>query len=194
MNFIIKEIDNYKKFLNLFKRMSSSIINLSALPAPARKSAEVATQSFEALLEKYADDLNLSKKELDKLTNIKKNGDYILTANNFGFVYEIFGMLKTLGFQETYKFLENIPEDEVSKFTPKKILDSPLFEREETLYQAEIARLRDEFQVKLKGLYNCTKCGSQNTIDTISSRQRGSDEATIYEITCQDCGNTFKRG
>jgi DNA-directed RNA polymerase subunit M/transcription elongation factor TFIIS len=174
--------------------MSSPLINLSALPAPSRKSAEGATQSFEALLEKYAEDLNLSKKELDKLTNIKKNGEYILTANNFSFVYEIFGMLKTLGFQETFNFLEKMSLSEDKYVSSKKILESPLFEREETLYQAEIARLRDEFQVKLKGLYNCTKCGSQNTIDTISSRQRSSDEATVYEITCQDCGNTFKRG
>lgn len=179
--------------------MSSSIINLSTLPAPSRRNTSGATQSFDALLEKYAEDLNLSKKDLEKLTNIKKNGDYLLTTNNFGFVYEIFGMLKTLGFQETFKFLENLSEDIPSddkgpKITAKKILDSKLFEREETLYQAEIARLRDEFQVKLKGLYNCSKCGGQNTLDTISSRQRGSDEATIYEITCQDCGNTFKRG
>lgn len=178
--------------------MSSSIINLSALPAPSRRSAEGATQSFEALLEKYAEDLNLSKKELDKLTNIKKNGEYLLTANNFSFVYEIFGMLKTLGFQETYNFLEKmtLSEDKYdsSKISAKKILESPLFEREETLYQAEIARLRDEFQVKLKGLYPCSKCGGQNTIDTISSRQRSSDEALIYDVLCQDCGNTFKRG
>ncbi len=176
--------------------MSSPIINLSSLPAPSRKSVEGATQSFEALLSKYAEDLNLSKKELEKLTNIKKNGEYLLTANNFGFVYEIFGMLNSpMGFQGTYDFLEKLSlEKGVSKISPKHILDSPLFEREETFYQAEIARLRDEFQVKLKGLYNCTKCGSQNTIDTIASRQRSSDEATIYEITCQDCGNSFKRG
>jgi hypothetical protein len=175
--------------------MSSPIINLTSLPAPSRRNTEGATQSFEALLTKYAEDLNLSKKELDKLTNLKKNGEYLLTANNFGFVYEIFGMLNSLGFQETYAFLEKMSTEKgSSKVSSKNILDSQLFEREETLYQVEIARLRDVFQVKLKGLYNCTKCGSQNTIDAISSRQRGSDEATIYEITCQDCGNTFKRG
>jgi DNA-directed RNA polymerase subunit M/transcription elongation factor TFIIS len=175
--------------------MSSSIINLSSLPAPSRRNTEGAIQSFEALLTKYAEDLHLSKKDLDKLTNLKKNGEYLLTVNNFGFVYEIFGMLKSLGFQETYAFLEKMGlEKGSSKVSSKNILDSQLFEREETLYQAEIARLRDEFQVKLKGLYNCTKCGSQNTIDTISSRQRSSDEAIVYDITCQDCGNSFKRG
>jgi DNA-directed RNA polymerase subunit M/transcription elongation factor TFIIS len=175
--------------------MSSPIINLSSLPAPSRRNTEGATQSFEALLTKYAEDLKLSKKELDKLTNLKKNGEYLLTANNFGFVYEIFGMLNSQGFKETYTFLEKIASEKAfSKVSPKTILESPIFEREETLYQAEIARLRDEFQVKLKGLYNCTKCGSQNTIDAIASRQRSSDEATVYEITCQDCGNSFKRG
>ena len=52
--------------------MSSSIINLSTLPAPSRRNTSGATQSFDALLEKYAEDLNLSKKDLEKLTNIKK--------------------------------------------------------------------------------------------------------------------------
>ena len=171
--------------------MSTPFINLSALPAPSRKSEGV-FQSFESLISEYADDLNLTKKDISKLSSLKKNGEYLLTSNNFPFVYEVIGMLRTNGFQDTYEYLEKL--DVKGKPISKIIFSSPTFEREETLYQAEIARLRDEFNVKIVGLYSCRKCGSQNTLDTISSKQRSSDEAMIYDITCQDCGNTFRRG
>lgn len=171
--------------------MSTPFINLSALPAPSRKSEGI-VQSFESLISEYADDLNITKKDIAKLSNLKKNGEYILNSNNFNFVYEIIGMLRVNGFQDTYEYLEKL--DIKGKPSSKLIFNSTLFEAEETLYQAEIARLRDEFNVKIVGLYSCRKCGSQNTLDTISSRQRSPDEAMIYDITCQDCGNTFRRG
>lgn len=171
--------------------MSTPFINLSALPAPSRKS-EGTVQSFESLISEYADDLNLTKKDISKLSNLKKNGEYLLSSNNFNFVYEVIGMLRVNGFQDTYEYLEKL--ELKGKPSSKTIFNSILFEAEETLYQAEIARLRDEFNVKIVGLYSCRKCGSQNTLDTISSKQRNSDEALIYDITCQDCGNTFRRG
>ena len=171
--------------------MSTPFINLSALPAPSRKSEGI-VQSFESLISEYADDLNITKKDIIKLSNLKKNGEYILSSNNFNFVYEIIGMLRVNGFQDTYEYLEKL--DIKGKPSSKLIFNSLLFEAEETLYQVEIARIRDEFNVKIVGLYACRKCGSQNTLDTISSKQRSSDEAMIYDITCQDCGNTFRRG
>jgi len=176
----------------------SSSVNLSSLSVPpsSRKGEGVGlTQSFEATLNKYAESLKLTKTQINKLLNISKNGENIITSHNLGFVYEIFGMIKLLGFEPTIKFLDELDtKNTKGKITAKEIFDSTLFEREETLYQNDISRIRDEFQVKVKGLYKCGKCGSQDTIDQTSSRQRTSDEATIFEISCQACGHRWKRG
>ena len=172
--------------------MSNPSVNLSTLPIPSKKDGP--SQSFEAILNKYADSMGLSKSDLDKLTNVSKNGEYLLSSNNPGFVYEIFGMIKVLGFEQTMNFLESLDIKGKVRPVAKNILDSILFEREETLYQNDIAIIRDEFQVKVKGLYKCPKCGGQDTVDQTSSRQRSSDEATIFEITCQSCSHRWKRG
>lgn len=173
--------------------MSNPSVNLSTLPIPSRKES-APSQAFEAILNKYAESMGLSKVNLEKLTNITKNGEYLLTSNNPGFVYEVFGMVKILGIDQTLSYLESLDMKGRSKPLAKNILDSNLFEREETLYQNDIAIIRDEFQVKVKGLYKCPKCGSQDTVDQTSSRQRSSDEATIFEITCQSCTHRWKRG
>jgi len=176
--------------IKIEKFTMSTPINLSTLPLPSKK-GESTNQSFESLLNKYAEKLNLSKKNLDILLNIKKNGEYLLNYSNIGFVYEVFSMLHVLGFDETLSYLESL--EVPGKVSSKSILDSVLFEREETMYQAETSRIRDEFQVKVDGSNKCGKCGGYNTIAIISARQRSADEALIYDITCQDCGNRFKR-
>jgi len=174
--------------------MSTPSLNLSNLPIPSKK-GDVPVQSFEAILYKYADFMGLSRGQLDQLTSVSKNGEYLLTSNNPGFVYEIFGMIQTLGFDQTLNFLEALdPKNYKGKIPSRTVLDSVLFEREDTLYQNDIAIIRDEFQVKVKGLYKCPKCGGQDTVDQTSSRQRSSDEATIFEITCQSCSHRWKRG
>ena len=177
----------------------SSSINLSSIatPIPSKKGNNNAiglTQSFEATLNKYSESMGLSKTQLNKLMNITKNEEPLITSSNIGFVYEVFGMIKLLGFDQTMKFLEEFDNSVKGKISSKEIFNSILFEKEETLYQNDIARIRDEFQVKVKGLYKCQKCGSQDTIDQTSSRQRSSDEATIFEISCQSCGHRWKRG
>ncbi len=177
----------------------SSSVNLSSLatPVPNKKGGDGVglTQSFEATLNKYAENLGLTKTQLNKLMNITKNDETLISSVNLGFVYEVFGMIKVIGFDQTLKFLEEFDTKNMKGRIPSKIIfDSVLFEREETLYQNDIARIRDEFQVKVKGLYKCQKCGSQDTIDQTSTRQRSSDEATIFEITCQSCGHRWKRG
>ncbi len=178
----------------------SSSINLSSIAAPiptkkGNSNVVGLTQSFEATLNKYAESMGLTKTQLNKLMNVTKNDENIIVSNNIGFVYEVFGMIKLLGFDQTMKFLDEFDSKNLKgKIPSKEIFNSILFEKEETLYQNDIARIRDEFQVKVKGLYKCQKCGSQDTVDQTSSRQRSSDEATIFEITCQSCGHRWKRG
>jgi len=177
----------------------SASVNLSSLatPIPNKKSGDGLglTQSFEVTLNKYAENMGLTKTQLNKIMNININSENLISSSNIGFTYEVFGMIKLIGFDQTFKFLEELVEKNLKgKIPSKAILDSLLFEKEETLYQNDIARIRDEFQVKVKGLYKCQKCGSQDTIDQTSSRQRSSDEATIFEISCQSCGHRWKRG
>lgn len=171
--------------------MESPEINLSALPTPILH-GENSNPAFEALLEKYASKFKLTEAQLEKLKKLRRNGEPLINSANPYFAYEIFGMIKNLGFGETFDFLES--SEFVSKPLPSIVLDSKLFEGQQTLYQAEIARIRDTTQAMIKGLYKCKKCGSQYTQDTVSSRQRSSDEATIFQIECLVCGYTWRRG
>lgn len=169
--------------------MSVPSINLSALPAPSRNRKDGPSESIESILVKYSDLLNITEKQRDKLLNLKVNGDYIFKYSNMSFLYEVFSMIKVLKFDETYKYLSSL-NDKVStdkNITSKEILESPLFEREQTVYQADISRLRDEFQVKVKGLEKCKRCHSWNTENRTNDRQRGGDEGMIYKLFCNDC-------
>ena len=168
----------------------SSRVNLSTLPLPSKKPFG-ASQSVEALLVKYGPDFGLSKKQIDTLLNLQRDGEYILSSSNINFVYELISMIKAIGYDETLIYLQNLESGK--RLTAKSILDSVMFEREETLYQAETSRIRDLFQVKVSGANKCNKCGGYNTLSTISGGQRSSDEALNYDILCQDCGNTFRR-
>lgn len=168
--------------------MQSSSIDLSDFQTPIRKS-DVSEQEFESLLEKYAKKFQITAPQLQKLKKIKKNGERAISSSNLSFVYEVFGMIKQIGFEDTYNYLESlsgtVPLD--SKF----VLESSLFEAQHKSYQVEIARMRDEFQVKVKGLYKCRKCKSENVIDTRAANQRRGDEADLYTVRCMDCNYTW---
>jgi DNA-directed RNA polymerase subunit M/transcription elongation factor TFIIS len=173
--------------------MSIPSINLSALPAPSRQRKEGPSQSIESIFAKYKSLLKINDKQVDKLLSLKNKNDYIFTYQNIGFIYEVFAMIRSLGFDETYRFLTTTNFD--SKQIPaRKIYDSDAFERERTSYQFDISSLRDETQVKVKGLVKCKKCFSQNTENMTNDRQRGGDEGMIYKVHCNDCGNTWTEG
>lgn len=173
--------------------MSISSINLSALPAPSRQRKEGPSQSIESIFAKYKSLLKINDKQIDMLLSLKNKNDYIFTYQNMGFIYEVFSMIRSLGFEETYRFLTTTTFDS-KVISSKKIFDSDAFERERTIYQRDISRIRDEFQVKAKGLVKCKRCHSQNTENQTNDRQRGGDEGMIYKIQCNDCGHVWKEG
>jgi len=173
--------------------MSIPSINLSVLPAPSRQRKDGPSQSIESIFAKYKSFLKINDKQIDKLLSLKNKNEYIFTYQNVGFIYEVFSMLRSLGFDETYRFLTTTKFD--SKIIPaRKIFDSDSFERERTAYQFDISVLRDELQVKPKGLVKCKKCYSQNTENQTNDRQRGGDEGMIYKVHCNDCGHTWTEG
>jgi DNA-directed RNA polymerase subunit M/transcription elongation factor TFIIS len=173
--------------------MSIPSINLSALPAPSRQRKEGPSQSIESIFAKYKSLLKLNDKQIEKLLSLKNKNEYIFTYQNIGFIYEVFSMIRSLGFDETYRFLTTTTFD--SKIiSSKKIFESDIFERERTTYQIDISRLRDEFQVKAKGLVKCKRCQSQNTENMNNDRQRGGDEGMIYRVRCNDCNHTWTEG
>ena len=173
--------------------MSIPSINLSVLPAPSRQRKDGPSQSIESLFAKYKSILKINDKQIDKLLSLKNKNEYIFTYQNIEFVYEIFSMIRSLGFDETYRFLTTV-NFESNVIPSKKIFESDVFERERTTYQIDISRLRDEFQVKAKGLVKCKRCQSQNTENMTNDRQRGGDEGMIYKVHCNDCGHTWTEG
>jgi DNA-directed RNA polymerase subunit M/transcription elongation factor TFIIS len=173
--------------------MSIPSINLSALPAPSRQRKDGPSQSMESIFAKHKSILKINDKQIDKLLSLKNKNEYIFTYQNIEFVYEIFSMIRSLGFDETYRFLTTVIFE--SKIIPsKKIFESDVFERERNTYQIDISRLRDEVQVKAKGLVKCKRCQSQNTENMTNDRQRGGDEGMIYKVHCNDCGHTWTEG
>lgn len=173
--------------------MSIPSINLSALPAPSRKRKDGSNQSIESIFSKYKGVLKINDKQIDMLLSLKNKNEYIFSINNIGFVYEIFSILKSFGFEETYRFLTTT--EFTSKVIPsKKIFDSDAFERERNQYQIDVSLLRDDFQEKIKGLVKCKRCHSQNTENVTNDRQRGGDEGMIYKVHCSDCGYTWTEG
>ena len=173
--------------------MSIPSINLSALPAPSRQRKEGPSQSIESIFAKYKSLLKLTDKQIEKLLSLKNKNEYIFTYQNIGFIYEVFSMIRSLGFDETYRFLTTAKFDS-KLIQARKIFESDAFERERTAYQVDISRLRDEYQVPVKGLVKCKKCFSQNTQNMTNDRQRGGDEGMIYRVHCNDCGHTWKEG
>jgi DNA-directed RNA polymerase subunit M/transcription elongation factor TFIIS len=173
--------------------MSIPSINLSALPAPSRQRKEGPSQSIESIFAKNKNILKINDKQVDKLLSLKNKNDYIFTYQNIGFIYEVFSMIRSFGFDETYRFLTTTKFD-TKIIQARKIFDSDAFERERTVYQVDISRLRDEYQVPVKGLVKCKKCFSQNTQNVTNDRQRGGDEGMIYRVHCSDCGHTWKEG
>ena len=173
--------------------MSIPSINLSALPAPSRKRKDGPTQSMESIFSKYKGLLKINDKQIDQLLSLKNKGEYIFSINNIGFVYEVFSMIKSFGFDEAYRFLTTT--DFSSRFiSSNKIFDSDSFERERTQYQIDISRLRDDTQEKIQGLVKCKRCFSQNTENRDNERQRTGDEGMIFKISCNDCGYIWTEG
>ncbi len=165
-----------------------SSINLENLDIPINFKAKV--KSVEAILN---ENFNLSQSQIDELTSFKRENDEpILNLNKPDFLYEVCFLLKKQGIKPVLKFLKNVENDYAIKLDGHFILETEFFEKEQKIYQKEISQLRDKIDLEVKSYKECRKCKSKTVVDQSSSRQRSSDEATIFTLHCNTCGETWK--
>ena len=103
-------------------------------------------------------------------------------------MYEIIGMIKTLGFEKTYDYLKTVETNNVKTV----VFGSPLFQEQRERHQINTELKRGKFEVS-KGAEKCKRCGSQNVF-SVSQQRRSSDEPETTFYSCLGCGNAWKSG
>ncbi len=120
-----------------------------------------------------------------------KNGTPLLSLEeNSGFVFEVIGLLKKIGYDKTLEFLKTIKATQEIP-TSKTVFKNDIFIPQKEFYIGEISKIRDAIKVK-EGTVTCIKCGEKNTLES-ESQTRSSDEMKTYKVYCYDCGITFVR-
>lgn len=166
-----------------------STINLDNLDIPINFKPK-ATKSTEAILNER---FGFNQEQIEVITSFKReNDDPIVSLDYPDFFYEVCFLFKNQGYDEVIKMLKEIANDYNVKLNGHFILNTRFFEKEQTEYQKEISRLRDTIEHGVESVHECPRCHSKTVSEQVSSRQRASDEAQIFILTCDTCKLTWK--
>lgn len=130
--------------------------------------------------------LNVEKDEAKALTDLNfVNNGPILTMEDRYFIYEVLGMLKKVGYEETYKFLNQGWEYSLG-IRKKMLFESPLMRRAREKFQVDMEIYRNKPDPVTHG-EKCLKCQSDSTI-SITTQTKSSDEISTIKVKCLQCG------
>ena len=133
----------------------------------------------------------LKEWQTDNLLAIPVTDDsQMLSLQDRYFIYEVVNMINSLGYEETYNFLnkkwdEIIPAGSAKILRKKILLRSPLLEDAHEKQKLDMEIYRENIDVS-KGAVDCPKCSSGETI-SVESQRRSADEPMTVHVTCIQC-------
>lgn len=168
---------------------------VSSVRTPARRSTRtpIATRPEQKIapvvetVSKVLGGLNLfTEEQIERLRELKlESGETMLTLGEKWFIYEIIGLIKRYGYEESMEYLTG------NKWGTRKdvIFNAPTLAnaKNKVLNDAEIFRRKGE---AVAGLFKCRKCGSNETI-SVDVQTRSADEPMTTKVTCVACGNKW---
>lgn len=124
----------------------------------------------------------LTKKDIDKLLNLRIKNDTMLSLKDRAFLLEVSGMISVLGFNDTYEYLKGSQNQNSRN---NIIKNSPLFEEARRRNFLDITKeLRTD---RSESYISCKRC-HQNHVNTMTVQTRSADEGATTFYKCSDCG------
>ena len=131
----------------------------------------------------FRNNTNLQESQIKNLLNIKFEDKKLISTEDRWFVLEVVNMIKMMGYPKTYEYLQNS-----SYKTRREFLENSeiLENSRKRNYIDKMINLRR--QIRLKGMFKCNNCGSDNTKHLGTLQIRSADEPTTDKYECLDCG------
>lgn len=160
---------------------------------------------------------NLSSSQANTILNIKYPGSNtsIINDSNLDIVYQILGLLKRVGYDETVGLMQGqsiltsqqlyknslILRDEGKTGTPtftKSDIDEAIMYGASTYNEVnriylDNAKILREPTLVNKGAVDCVKCGSDKTSSTVKQTRAADESASVFN-RCQACGFKWRIG